>query len=150
MILNAAQVHALYAHLGIACEVYQFSDTPDEPVLAHDNLMARIESYFAASWQADAGYGASATPVERINRTLLPPIYLQQPGHSLTIVGFERHTDGSCNLMVLDPLYITSRGMHQLLDAGIRSLRKPRIDVMDVYRRGDRRLRRHLDFEALM
>jgi hypothetical protein len=88
--------------------------------------------------------------MERINRTSLPPIYFQQPGHSLTIVGFERRIDGSCNLLVLDPMYHTSRAMEQLLEAGPRRIRRARLEVMSIYRRGAKRMAKHDDLEILL
>jgi hypothetical protein len=107
-----------------------------------------VETYFTAVLKRPDISGPQGSS-DRITRTLLPPIYLQQPGHSLTIVGFERYVNGVCAIIVLDPMYLTAKAMHQLVDAGPRNIRRYKEGVMDVYRRGDERLEKHLDFEIL-
>jgi hypothetical protein len=136
--IGASEVIAMYAQLGITCECYCFADSKDGK-WAHENLLDRVEIYF----------GQGQAPQDRINRTLLPPIYLQIPGHSITIVGLERMVDGSRNLVVLDPMYLTSRAMNQLLDVGP-SIRKSRPEAMGIYRRGTNRLGSHSEFEVVM
>ena len=140
----------IYMSLGIDCEVYGMSDSPNGK-LAHENLLDKIEAHFASSIDPEkAVLGKCAPPTDRINRTLLPPIYFQQPGHSLTIVGFERRIDGSRNLVVLDPLYTTNRAMARLIEVGPRKVRRAKMEFMEIYRRGSRSLRRHTEFEILM
>jgi hypothetical protein len=112
--------------------------------------MDKVEAYFEQSLLANTNQAGRPAPRDRVNRTLLPPIYLQQPGHSLTIVGLEKHINGQRFLIVLDPMYLTSRAMNQLLDVGPRRVSKSRPEVMDIYRRGDERLFKHMDFEILM
>lgn len=116
-----------------------FSDRADGSSEAHDSLLAAIEQYFA---QAAIGDGSN------VYKTLLPPIYLQQPGHSITIVGFERRRDGSCNLMVFDPMYSTSPAMHKLI--GRKDIKSPRPEVLYAYRRPAKQLKKHAAFEILM
>lgn len=116
-----------------------FSDNKDRSIEAHESLLAAIERYFAQ---------ASVSDGSNVYKTLLPPIYLQQPGHSLTIVGFERRRDGSCNLMVFDPMYSTSPAMHKLV--GRKSIKTARPEVLHAYRRGARQLKKHASFEVLM
>lgn len=98
-----------------------------------------IERYFTR---------ASVSDGSNVNKTLLPPIYLQQPGHSITIVGFERRRDGSSNLIVFDPMYSTSPAMHKLV--GRRNIRTARPEVLYAYRRGSGQLKKHAAFEILM
>ena len=112
--------------------------------------MDKVEAYFEQSFANNTNLAGRPAPRDRINRTLLPPIYLQQPGHSLTIVGLEKHVNGQRFVIVLDPMYLTSRAMNQLLDVGPRRVRSARPEVMDIYRRGDERLYKHTDFEILM
>lgn len=116
-----------------------FSDAPDGSLEAHDGLVTAVERYFA---QAAVGDGSS------VYKTLLPPIYLQQPGHSITIIGFERRRDGSCNLIVFDPIYSTSPAMHKLL--GRKDIKSHRPEVLHAYRRGAKQLKKHAAFEILM
>jgi hypothetical protein len=98
-----------------------------------------MERYFAAAAVSDGS---------NVYKTLLPPIYLQQPGHSISVIGFERHFDSSCNLVVFDPMYYTSPVMHKLL--GRKNIRTARPEVLYAYRRGAGKLKKHAAFEILM
>jgi hypothetical protein len=98
-----------------------------------------MERYFAR---------AAASDGSNVNKTLLPPIYLQQPGHSISVIGFERHLNGSCNLVVFDPMYHTSPAMHKLL--GRKNIRTARPEVLHAYRRGVGKLRKYAAYEILM
>jgi hypothetical protein len=141
---------AIYASLGIECEVYSTSDSPDKK-FAYENLFDKIEAHFASAVDpTNSVLGASRPPTDRINRTSLPPIYFQIPSHSLTIVGFERRIDGSRNVVVLDPLYTTNRAMLRLIEVGPRNVKRGKMEFMEIYRRGSRVLRRHSDYEILM
>ena len=117
-----------------------FSDSPDGQVEAHEQLLYAVESYFSQA--------AIKTDNSNVYKTLLPPIYLQQPGHSITIVGFERRRDGSCNLVAFDPLYHTSPEMHRLV--GRTNIKTPRPEVIYAYRRVPKQLRKYATFEVLM
>lgn len=118
-----------------------FSDqgTPQGKIQAHDLLLLAVERYFT---QAAVNDGSS------VHKTLLPPIYLQRPGHSITIVGFERRSDSYCNLVVLDPVYATSPAMHKLI--GRRNIKSARPEIMHAYRRGPAHLRKFAAFEILV
>ncbi|KAF2668984.1 DUF1671-domain-containing protein [Microthyrium microscopicum] len=146
--IGTLEAMALYANLNIDCEVYAFADSKEQ--YAHENLCDKVEAYFQSGVSQTTNYAGHPAPGERINRTLLPPLYLQQPGHSLTIIGIERHVSGERFLMVLDPMYRTSRGMNQLLDVGPRGLRRAKTEAMKIYRRGDHRLSRYEEFEILI
>lgn len=119
--------------------MFSDQDTPQGKIQAHDLLLLAVERYFA---QATVSDGSS------VHKTLLPPIYLQRPGHSLTIVGFERRSDSYCNLVVLDPVYATSPAMHKLI--GRKNIKSGRPEVMHAYRRGPAHLRKFAAFEILM
>jgi hypothetical protein len=134
-----SQAQALFLSAEIDCGVQMFSDNRDGSVEAHDSLFAAIETYFAQAAVSDGS---------NVYKTLLPPIYLQQPGHSITIVGFERRRDGRCNLMVFDPMYSTSPAMHKLI--GRKDIKSPRPEVLYAYRRMAKQLRKHAAFEILM
>ena len=111
--------------------------------------MEKVESYFQSAL-APESFHPSGAPLARIIRSYLPPIYLQQPGHSLTVVGLERLIDGCCNIIVLDPMYHSSRAMCQLIDVGPRAVRRYQSRVMGVYRRGTRQLGPYSGFELVM
>ena len=117
-----------------------FSDSPDGQYEAHEQLLLGIERYFAQA--------AIKTDSSNVYKTHLPPIYLQQPGHSTTIVGFERHKNGTCNLMIFDSMHKTSPAMHRLL--GRKNIKTSRPEVLFPYRRAAKQLRRHAAFEVLM
>jgi hypothetical protein len=117
-----------------------FSDSPDGRFEAHEQLLIGIENYFAQ--------GGAVKDGSNVYKTHLPPIYLQQPGHSTTIVGFERHKNGSCNLMVFDPMHKASPAMHRLI--GRKNIKTSRPEVLYPYRRAARQLVRHAAFEILM
>lgn len=137
--IGTPEAQAFFLSSEINCAVQQFSDDKEHNIEAHVTLLNAIECYFA---QAAVKDGSS------VYKTLLPPIYLQQPGHSITIIGFERRRDGACNLVVLDPMYSTSPAMHKLL--GRKNIHSPRPEVLHAYRRGPRQLRKHAAFEILM
>ncbi|KAF2756199.1 DUF1671-domain-containing protein [Pseudovirgaria hyperparasitica] len=135
--IGTPEAQSVLVNLQIDSGVQVFSDGQRGSAL--DQLLIFVESYFQ-QFVTDAD--------QKVHRTLAPPIYFQHPGHSLTIVGFERRKDGSCNLVVFDPMFRTSPSMHRLL--GRQNIASPRPEVMDAYRRDARKLRKHRDFEILM
>ncbi|KAF5844601.1 hypothetical protein GGP41_007674 [Bipolaris sorokiniana] len=137
--IGTPEAQAFFLNAEINCAVEVFFTTEDRKTLAHRTLLTAVERYFA---QAATDDGST------VCKTLLPPIYLQQPGHSLTIVGFERHYDGTCHLVVFDPMYHTTPAMHKLL--GRKNIKTARPEVLHTYRRGSRKLRKFKAFEILM
>lgn len=55
--------------------------------------------------------------------------------------------DGSSSLLVFDPMFHISPGMNKILRR--RDLRTPRPEVLQAYRRDDRQLKRHGDYELI-
>jgi hypothetical protein len=139
-LLTHFQAQALFLSCEIDCGVELFTDAPDGSVEAHEQLLYAVESYFSQAAVKNDG--------SNVYKTLLPPIYLQQPGHSVTVVGFERRRDGTPNLVVFDPMYHTSPAMHGLI--GRKNIRTARPEVLQAYRRGAKQLSKHAAFEALM
>lgn len=137
--IGTPEAQAFFLSSEIDCAVEMFSDNKSRSIEAHEALLTAIERYFAQAAVSDGS---------NVYKTLLPPVYLQQPGHSLTIVGFERRRDGSCNLIVFDPMYSTSPAMHKLV--GRKNIRTARPEVMHAYRRGTRQLRKQAAFEVLI
>jgi hypothetical protein len=135
-------------HLGIEHSVWACYDTKDQ--LAHEVLLDKLENYFATGDSTQICRPAPPAPTSRINKTPLPPVYLQQPGHSVTVVGLERHRSGRRYLVVLDPTFSTSRAMRHLLDVGARRIVRPNLDVIEFYRRGGSRLHNFDCFEIVM
>ncbi|KAF2128607.1 DUF1671-domain-containing protein [Dothidotthia symphoricarpi CBS 119687] len=137
--IGTPETQAFFLSSEINCAVQQFSENKERRINAHDVLLDAIERYFSRTAVSDGS---------NVYKTLLPPIYLQEPGHSLTIVGFERRRDGSCNLMVFDPMYNTSPAMHKLL--GRKNIRNERPEVLFAYRRVTKQLKKHAAFEILL
>lgn len=115
------------------CHDTTFKDAKDNRnVPAHEKLFADVESYFGSPQvfhqNGQDQYMRTRPHGSNVTITSHPPIYLQQPGHSISIVGFERRTNGTCNILVLDPGYSPSPGIlkelermnqHQRSDAAI-------------------------------
>ncbi|KAL1793589.1 hypothetical protein ACET3X_008571 [Alternaria dauci] len=137
--IGTPEAQAFFLNSEINCAVEQFSDNKDRGIAAHELLLAAMERYFARAAVSDGS---------NVNKTLLPPIYLQQPGHSISVIGFERHFNDSCNLVVFDPMYHTSPAMHKLL--GRKNIRTARPEVLHAYRRGVGKLRKYAAYEILM
>jgi hypothetical protein len=137
--LTKTQAQAFFLSSEINCGVEMFTDCKKRKVEAHEALLEAIERYFAQ---------AAVKDNSNVYKTLLPPIYLQQPGHSITIIGFERRRDGARNLVVFDPMYSTSPAMHKLL--GRKNIQTARPEVFHAYRRGAMQLKKHAAFEILM
>jgi hypothetical protein len=137
--LTTTQAQAFFLSSEINCAVEMFTDCKKRKVEAHETLLDAIERYFMQ---------AAVEDNSNVYKTLLPPIYLQQPGHSITIIGFERRRDGACNLVVFDPMYSTSPAMHKLL--GRKNIQTARPEVFHAYRRGTVQLKKHAAFEILM
>ena len=143
------------------CEASAFStndkdtDDPKAPVAYHQ-LYRMIEDYFLSG---------TADPSRKVCRTSLPPLYFQHPGnphlppplshppnshlpgHSLTIIGFEKRKSGTCNLLVLDPMFKPSPGILQLIGTRFRAMAPEKL--LKAYRRGETYLGKHSCFEVL-
>ncbi|KAJ4988714.1 peptidase family C78 [Stagonosporopsis vannaccii] len=139
--IGTPEAQALFLSTEINCAVEMFTDqdTPQGKAQAHELLLLAVERYFVQAAISDGS---------NVHKTLLPPIYLQRPGHSITIVGFERRSDSYCNLVVLDPVYATSPAMHKLI--GRKNIKSARPEVMHAYRRGPTHLRKFAAFEILI
>lgn len=81
--------------------------------LAYEALLDEVEQYFSASAVARP---PTKSRQSKVTRTSRPPIFLQQPGHSMTIVGIERLINGARNILVFDPGYRPSPGIRRLLE----------------------------------
>ena len=137
------QVFAICQSLGMPSNERLFNDSPAQP--AYDQLLDFVETYFAS-------FASSDKVDAKVQTTEAAPIYLQQPGHSLTIVGIERHAGQRRNLVVFDPSFGPSPIMRKLLDGGLKRLELTSQidDAMKIYRRLSSGLRKHSCFETLM
>lgn len=109
----------------------------------YEQLLDTVEAYFRSDEScAEKGQDDHS---DRVHRTCMAPIYLQQHGHSMTIVGLERRRDGSRNLVVFDPMYKPSPALVKLL--GQKKLTNSHPIAMNGCRRGKDQLKRHDCFE---
>ncbi|OAR00538.1 hypothetical protein LLEC1_00503, partial [Akanthomyces lecanii] len=77
------------------CSARRFQDSNE--CSAIDQVLDNIISYFQ---RAPSGMEDGTI---KIRSTMLPPIYLQRPGHSFTIVGLERTVHNEWHLLVFNP-----------------------------------------------
>ncbi|KAF2719810.1 hypothetical protein K431DRAFT_227789 [Polychaeton citri CBS 116435] len=108
--------------------------------VAHEKLLDHIEAYFMSATDWAIKHGTSFI-------TDLAPVYLQRQGHSLTIVGLQRCTDGYRDLLVFDPSIETARAMRPLLDG--RRVRASPEALTKPYRRSERHLSMWKEFEIV-
>lgn len=136
--IGTLEVDTLLQYFGIPHQTHQFHDTLEvNNQYADQNLFDWVERYFAS---------ASTDNDSKVQCTLKPPIYFQRPGHSLTIVGFERMRSGTRNLLVFDPMYQVSASMLQLIEKG--RVRETNDKLLRLYRRSQNRMYSYADFEA--
>ncbi|KAF4964114.1 hypothetical protein FSARC_7944 [Fusarium sarcochroum] len=136
--IGTPEAQAVFRSLEITCSVQAFKDK--ERGKSKHRLFEAIEGYFQ---------GGVTNVEDRIHLTSLPPIYLQHPGHSLTIVGFEKQMDGHANLLVFDPSFRDSTKITSLVGKEVRH--KPSsIDAsLQPYRRGSSYFRKYNQYEVL-
>jgi len=135
--IGASEAQALFLSLGMECERNGFVSRED--VLAHDFLCMTVIEYFQ--------FGSSVNSEEKVIQTMLPPIYLQHRGHSLTVIGLEIQKNGTANLLVFDPMFKTSQAIERLINKRINSPNPTRI--IKAYRRGAGYLQNYREFEIL-
>ena len=88
--------------------------------------------------------------VESVRMTNKPPIFLQRPRHSLTIVGVEVTPSGRRRLIVFDPGYDPPASLTRAIERKDRKVEKGKEErVLTYYRRGERYLKRFDGFEIL-
>ncbi|MCJ1421349.1 hypothetical protein MMC32_007712 [Xylographa parallela] len=135
--IGTPEAQALLCSLNIPCEANAFNNVGDGGPVYQSVLQAVLE-YFSIG---------VTDPSHKVYQTSLPPIYLQHPGHSLTIVGLEVRKSGSMNVLVLDPMFKTSPGICRLIGAKFRA-RSPQ-NLLKAYRRGSSYLQKYSSFEVL-
>lgn len=138
--IGTPEAQALFKGLDIPCGVRSYRSSRDGPK-AWPQLIESVKTYFATS-----DHVSSET---KVHRTDLPPIYLQRPRHSLTIVGFEARSDGSSNLLVLDPGWRPSPEVIRVSTAVANGGIIDRNISIRPYRRGKWQLGRFKEFETL-
>ncbi|THW37693.1 DUF1671-domain-containing protein [Aureobasidium pullulans] len=139
--IGTPEVESLCLHLNLPYFQRAFSKTKGKK--AHEELLDFVENYFARG---------SADEETKIHKTHQAPIYFQQPGHSLTIVGLERFNDGSRNLLVFDPSFGPSQALKSLLvrPSSATVPAKTADHLLKSYRRTIAQLAKYDEFEVLV
>jgi hypothetical protein len=106
---------------------------------AWQELLDAIEKYFRPIDQPSS--------VVRIHQTELPPVFLQRPRHSITIIGIERLRNGKRRLLTFDPGYRPPAALRKGSDVSISQISTWLI--LWRYRRDEAYLKRYDGFEIL-
>jgi len=137
--------------LGISCNVGVHQAIPNGP-RAWELLLKSVQDYFSTS----TNHSQPLNSNPKVFQTQLPPIYLQRPGHSLTIIGYEMRTNGSSNLLVFDPAFMPFMPSPLIREAALCVETGTSFDLKHArarlrpYRRGKSLLRWYHCFETLM
>lgn len=137
---NLLQASTIYESLAIRHHSNVFHDRKD--CRAYCQVYDFVEDYFSKDQPA----------IGRIRMTQRAPIYFQQPGHSLTIVGFECHKNGSRNLIVFDPAFGPAKDVRRLIgkrDVKYRIPGRDREKLLRAYRRTSAQIAKYDSFETL-
>jgi hypothetical protein len=127
-------------YLDLAHSVHTFNRTGNKK--AHEQLLDFVERYFARD----------TFPLPyKVHKSCRPPIFFQQPGHSMTIIGLERCKDGTRNLLVFDPSFGPVKQLADMATGSIPTTVKA--DMADrllrFYRRSEAQLKTYDEFEIL-
>ncbi|KAK4690747.1 zinc finger-containing ubiquitin peptidase 1, partial [Lecanoromycetidae sp. Uapishka_2] len=139
--VGTSEAQALFKNRGVNCAGTAFENTEGD-LKAYEKLLDSIERYFHLGANS-----LQVTSAPKVTTTALPPVFLQRPGHSMTIVGLLVRRDGSRELLVFDPAYAPCKHMIDFTSAVdtfgyVPKLSKP-------YRRGKAYLEKFEAFETL-
>ena len=135
------QAQAMFRNHAIDVKGHQFQSV-NSKTKAYEQLLDFVEQYFSKA--------PSTSEVETSSKvaiTTRPPIYLQRPRHSMTIVGIEIRQNRMRNLLVFDPAYTPSKTMISDPSAQVSGRHVERF--LKIHRRDERYLKRYAAFEAL-
>lgn len=135
--IGTPEAQAMLVHLEVPCEAQGFKNKK-VALRAETSLLVNVERYFQQG---------VFDPEDKVRSTKLPPIYFQHAGHSMTIVGIEKMSDGRANLLVFDPMFHDAKIITQRV--GRKFKYKHADSALNAYRRGHKYLRRYREFELL-
>jgi len=134
--IGTPEAYALFQFLRLKSWSDEISQSETKPsqlesnrsIAAYTRLFQKVEDYFKdppdgctqgikkqTSSADTAATSNQSLSGPKVHHTQLPPIYLQAPGHSVTVVGLEISIDGTCNLLVFDPSYGPGKDVSKLL-----------------------------------
>lgn len=135
--IGTPEAQAMFLYLQIPCDAQGFKNKK-EAGRAESSLLVHVERYFQQG---------IFNPEDKVRHTKLPPIYFQHAGHSMTIIGIEKQSDGKANLLVFDPMFRDAKLITQR--AGKKFQYRYADAALNAYRRGHKYLRRYREFEVL-
>jgi zinc finger-containing ubiquitin peptidase 1 len=141
-LIGTLEVAALLEHLDIPHTVQGFYDAN-----AEDALLGAIWDYFSSPDQkAERDLGQC-----KLYKTQKAPVFLQRPGHSITVVGIERRKDRTRRLLIFDPAWQPPSLMRNpgLLSEAVLNSRLRRFYLLQRYRKPRRYLRPFNAFEVV-
>ncbi|KAK4896076.1 hypothetical protein LTR27_005933 [Elasticomyces elasticus] len=95
--IGTSEAEALLLSLAVPCIGRKF-----EGKEAWSEVMDSVEEYYSAAMPSIVKRKDNAG---RVHITSRPPIFLQRPGHSVTIAGTARHKSGKRYLLIFDPAW---------------------------------------------
>ncbi|KAG4034044.1 hypothetical protein MFRU_003g00220 [Monilinia fructicola] len=138
--IGTPDAQAMFCSLGIQCDTVALKTRKERGETPAANLLyQKVEEYFL---------DGCVDFESKVRETSLPPIYFQHPGHSMTIIGYEKQIDGTENLLVFDPMFHDANKVIKLVDSAPVRHRHPG-DLLKAYRRGNKYLKRYNEFELL-
>ncbi|KAG0170699.1 hypothetical protein DFQ29_009152 [Apophysomyces sp. BC1021] len=96
--IGTTEVYSMLVYLGVRCSILDFHHATG-PKNRHDTLFDWIQSYFEGA-SVTTSNGCAKDVAHMTDR---PPLYLQYPGHSITVIGIELLKDKRRNLIIFDP-----------------------------------------------
>lgn len=134
-----SQVASFCKFLSLAHSVHTFSGTSTK--MAYEHLLDFVEAYYSQDAQLDS----------KVHKSHRPPIFFQQPGHSMTIIGFERSNSGKRNLLIFDPSFGPRKQLQDLVSKPSRAVEAADFadSLLRTYRRSAVQLRKYDEFEIL-
>lgn len=148
--IGTLEVQALFESLGVTCDVHGFYGRD-----AYKELLDFAEQYFCPSNDSNDGEKRVGSKLTKVQLAMKAPIFLQRPGHSLTIVGLERTANSNRHLLTFDPAWMPPSAMRKA-DGGNALMSHACIPssfhkqwVLRQYRKPIRYLRRFDAFETV-
>ncbi|WPH00635.1 Hypothetical protein R9X50_00346500 [Acrodontium crateriforme] len=138
--VGTSEAEALLLSKSIACTGHAFQGRD-----AADQLLRFVENYFSSDKTSDSSGS-------KVHNSTRPPIFLQRPQHSITIVGFERTRSGNRRLLTFDPAYQPPSKMRELTEGADESSYQGWVArwTLRQYRKGPRYLGRYKQYECLV
>ncbi|KAK6000064.1 hypothetical protein QM012_004052 [Aureobasidium pullulans] len=140
--IGTPEVASICKHLNLDHSVHSFSDT--KAARAYEQLLNFVEGYFSQDPEE-----TGSNP--RVHKSHRPPLFFQQPGHSMTIIGIERYKNGNRSLLVFDPSFEPPKQLAGMVTGSSSAAIPDKIAsrLLRSYRRGASQLAKYNDFEVL-